>query len=52
MIKASKKADLEVQRLNDRLEKKISVEGTDNIGKAWENLVYDIQKATNQADDI
>lgn len=50
LIKASKKADLEVQRLNDRLEKKISVEGTDNIGKAWENLVYDIQKATNQAD--
>lgn len=50
LIKESKKADLEVQRLNDRLEKKISVEGTDNLGKAWVNLVYDIQKATNQAE--
>ncbi len=50
LVKSSKKADSEVQRLNDRLEKKISVDGTDNLGKSWENLVFDIQKATNQAE--
>ena len=50
LVKSSKKADSEVQRLNDRLEKKISVDGTDNLGKSWENLVFDIQKATNKAE--
>lgn len=38
------------KRLNDRLEKKIATEGTEKLGKSWESLVYDIQKATNQAD--
>lgn len=38
------------KRLNDRLEKKIATEGTEKLGKSWESLVYDIQKATNQAE--
>ena len=38
------------KRLNERLEKKIATEGTEKLGKSWESLVYDIQKATNQAD--
>ena len=38
------------KRLNERLEKKIATEGTEKLGKSWESLVYDIQKATNQAE--
>lgn len=38
------------RRLNERLEKKIATEGTEKLGKSWESLVYDIQKATNQAE--
>lgn len=47
---ALKKAENEAKRFNDRLNKKISLEGTDKLGKSWESLVYDIQKATNQAE--
>lgn len=45
---ALKKVENEAKRFNDRLNKKISLEGTDKLGKSWESLVYDIQKATNQ----
>lgn len=47
---ALRKAENEAKRFNDRLNKKISLEGTDKLGKSWESLVYDIQKATNQAE--
>lgn len=47
---ALKKVENEAKRFNDRLNKKISLEGTDKLGKSWESLVYDIQKATNQAE--
>lgn len=47
---ALKKAENEAKRFNDRLNKKISLEGTGKLGKSWESLVYDIQKATNQAE--
>lgn len=46
----ARNADNSVKNLNDRLDKKIAVEGTERLGKAWESLVYDIQKATNQAE--
>lgn len=45
-----KDAESQAKRLNDRLEKKIAMEGTDKLGKSWESLVYDIQKATNEAE--
>lgn len=45
-----RKAESEAERLNQRLEKKISIEGTSKLGKSYENLVYDIQRATNQAE--
>ena len=45
-----KNAEAQATRLNERLDKKISLEGTDKLGKSWESLVYDIQKATNQAE--
>ena len=45
-----KNAEVQATRLNERLDKKISLEGTDKLGKSWESLVYDIQKATNQAE--
>lgn len=47
---ALKNAESTVSRLNDRLDKKIELDGTENFGKSWESLVYDIQKATNQAE--
>lgn len=45
-----RKSESAAKRLNDRLEKKIATEGTEKLGKSWESLVYDIQKATNQAE--
>ena len=48
--KEAEQTEKTVKRLNDRLEKKISLEGTEKLGKSWESLVYDIQKATNQAE--
>lgn len=48
--KGLKNAENEAQRLNDRLEKKMAVEGVESLGKSFESLVYDIQKATNQAE--
>lgn len=45
-----KDAESAASRLNERLDKKISLEGTDRLGKSWESLIYDIQKATNQAE--
>ena len=48
--KKADRTEKTVKRLNDRLEKKMSLEGTENLGKSWESLVYDIQKATNQAE--
>lgn len=47
--KRAQSADVSIKRLNERLEKKISVEGTKQLGKTWESLIYDIQKATNEA---
>lgn len=44
-----RKSEAAAKRLNDRLEKKIATEGTSRLGKSWESLIYDIQKATNQA---
>lgn len=46
-----KNAESQAKRLNDRLEKKIAMEGTGELGKSWESLVYDIQKATNEAEE-
>lgn len=45
-----KSAENDVRRFNDRLDKKVSIEGTSKLGKSFESLVYDIQKATNQAE--
>ena len=45
-----RQSEAAAKRLNERLEKKIATEGTEKLGKSWESLVYDIQKATNQAD--
>ena len=39
-----------VQSLWNTLEEKISIEGTENLGKSWERLVFKIQQATNQLD--
>lgn len=46
--KKMKNAELTKHRLDERLEKKVSIEGTERLGKSWENLVYDIQKAKNE----
>lgn len=48
--KALKKSESDAKRLNERLEKKIATEGTEKLGKSWESLVFDIQKATNQTE--
>lgn len=45
-----KLSEMQARRLQERLDKKISVDGTDKLGKSWESLVYDIQKARNQAE--
>lgn len=45
-----KKSEASLKRLNERLEKKVSVDGTKRLGKSYESLVYDIQKATNEAE--
>ena len=45
----ARNAENSVKNLNDRLEKKIAIEGTERLGKTWESLIYDIQKATNEA---
>ena len=47
---ALKSAESSASRLNDRLDKKMSLDGSNNLGKSWESLIYDIQKATNQAE--
>ena len=49
--KKAKSIEKTMQRLRDRLEEKIAVEGTENLGKSWESLVFRIQKATNQAEE-
>lgn len=46
--KKMKRAELTKRRLDERLEKKMSIEGTASLGKSWDNLVYDIQKAKNE----
>ncbi len=46
--KKMKSAELTKHRLDERLEKKMSIEGTASLGKSWDNLVYDIQKAKNE----
>ena len=46
--KKMKSAELTKRRLDERLEKKMSIEGTASLGKSWDNLVYDIQKAKNE----
>ncbi len=48
--KGLKESEAIAERLNKRLNKKISIEGTDKIGKSFESLIYDIQKATNEAE--
>lgn len=45
-----RQSETAAKRLNERLEKKVSIEGTSRLGKQFESLVYDIQKATNQAE--
>ena len=45
--KKIKTTEREVDRLNDRLEKKLETENVSTYGKSYINLVYDIQKATN-----
>lgn len=47
---ALKSAESSASRLNDRLDKKMSLDESNNLGKSWESLIYDIQKATNQAE--
>lgn len=39
-----------LERMNDTLDKKVAIEGTDRLGKTWYDLVYRIQKATNMLD--
>lgn len=46
--KKMKSAELTKRRLDERLEKKMSIDGTESLGKSWNNLVYDIQKAKNE----
>lgn len=45
-----RKSEGAANRFNDSLEKKLSIEQPKVLGKAFESLVYDIQKATNQAE--
>ena len=45
-----RKSESAANRFNDSLEKKLSIEQPKVLGKAFESLVYDIQKATNQAE--
>lgn len=47
--KGLKNSEATAARLNDRLNKKIAIEGTDHLGKTFESIIYDIQKATNEA---
>ena len=44
LAKAAQKSESDVKRLNERLEKKIAIEGTEKLGQSWESLVFDIQK--------
>ena len=48
--KMAQSTDGSIKRLNERLVKKIAIEGTKDLGKTWESLIYDIQKATNEAE--
>lgn len=47
--KGLKNSEATAARLKDRLNKKIAIEGTDHLGKTFESIIYDIQKATNEA---
>lgn len=47
--KGLKSSEATAARLKDRLNKKIAIEGTDHLGKTFESIIYDIQKATNEA---
>lgn len=47
--KGLKNSEAAAARLKDRLNKKIAIEGTDHLGKTFESIIYDIQKATNEA---
>ena len=50
MVELQKKitsTEKELDRLNARLDKKLDTENVSTYGKAYVNLVYDIQKATN-----
>ena len=47
--KGLKNSEATAARLKDRLNKKIAIEGTDQLGKTFESIIYDIQKATNEA---
>lgn len=44
------KATKEAERFERQLEKKMSIEGTKNLGKSFEGLVYNIQRARNEAE--
>lgn len=48
--KKLKNSESTASRLRESLKKKISIEGTDRLGKTFEKLIYDIQKATNEAE--
>lgn len=39
-----------LDRLYERFDKKLSIEGTERLGKSWDSLIYDIQRVTNQLD--
>lgn len=45
-----RKSENAAVRFNDSLDKKLAIEQPKVLGKAFESLVYDIQKATNQAE--
>ena len=50
MVELQKKitsTEKELDRLNARLDKKLDTENVSTYGKAYVNIVYDIQKATN-----
>ena len=41
-----------ITQLTERLNKKLAIENVEHYGKAYESLVYDIQKATNHAETL
>lgn len=48
--KKVKSTESSLERMNDTLDKKVAIEGTDRLGKTWYDLVYRIQRATNMLD--